>query len=303
MASSSTELYQSMFAARTDQEIRIVLAGKTGEGKCLLYLPLTLSLVHRTGKSAMGNAILAHPDFVAKRSMRSETSVCQVGQRTLDGRRVIVVDTPGLFDTNADPHLVAKEIGKAVMMSSPGPHCFIVTISARNRYTEEAQQTVNLLCDIFGGDVLSYCIVMFTNEDAITDEDMTFEEWLPEQTGNLPSLASLINSCHRRCMAINSRSRSPAVLESKVRELVSMINTMVAQNNGRVYTNDMYRRAEAAARAREEEKLRLAAEKDAAIQRQIEEVRIVIPERVRLMTLFILAGKGIEADTKEIGRG
>lgn len=164
----------------------------------------------------MDNAILGQPHFVAKRSMKSETSVCTAGERDFNDRRLIVVDTPGLFDTNADPKMIAKEFGKAVMMSSPGPHCFIITISARNRFTEEAQQTVNLLCNIFGGDVLNYCIVVFTNEDAILDEDMTFEQWLPEQLGQLPGLANLINNCQHRVMTINSKCKSPAVLESKV---------------------------------------------------------------------------------------
>jgi GTPase Era involved in 16S rRNA processing len=272
--SHSGNFYETIFAARADQEIRIVLAGKTGEGKSPvdLHFALRSSYSSIVGKSAMGNAILGHSPFVAKRSMKSETSFCQVGERNLDGRRVIVVDTPGLFDTNADPHHVAKEIGKAVMMSSPGPHCFIVTISARNRFTEEAQQTVNLLHDIFGGDVLSYCIVVFTNEDAITDEGMTFDNWLPEQTGQLPGLAHLINRCSRRYMAINSKSKSTNELDMKVRQLVSMINGMLAQNNGRVYTNDMYKQAEAAAQAREAEKLREAAEKDKVFNEKMEKV-------------------------------
>jgi hypothetical protein len=251
----------------------------------------------------MGNAILAHPNFAAKRSMKSETSVCAVGERSIDGRRLIIVDTPGLFDTNADPNVVAKEIGKAVMMSSPGPHCFIVAISARNRFTEEAQKTIDLLCNIFGGNVLSYCIVVFTNEDAIIDEDMTFEQWLPEQTRLLPGLAHLINSCGRRYMAINSKSKSPVELESKVRQLMSMINRMVAHNNGRVYTNDMYQQAEAAARAHEEEKLRVAAEKDAAIQQKIKEVRTVVLQCVLSIVLFNSARREDEADRTEVEGG
>lgn len=36
MATSSTIHYQNMFDAHVDQEIRIVLAGKTGEGNYML---------------------------------------------------------------------------------------------------------------------------------------------------------------------------------------------------------------------------------------------------------------------------
>ena len=203
--------------------------------------------------------------------MRSETSVCSIDERLFEGRRLVVVDTPGLFGTSADPHRVAREIGKAVLMSSPGPHCFIITISARGRFAEEAQKTVDLLCDVFGENVLEYCIVVFTNEDAITDEKATFEQWLPEQLRYLPALASLIGSCDRRCMAFNSNSKSSRDVNRKVRQLVSMINTMVQGNNGRVYTNDMYKKA-GAARKREERRLREVAEKDAAMQRNMRNV-------------------------------
>ena len=236
------------------------------------------SLIHHAlelGKSALGNAILGQPAFKAKLSMVSETFVCLTGVRELSGRRVIVVDTPGLFDTSAEPKHIAQEIGKAVVMSSPGPHCFIVTISARNRFTNEAQKTIDLLGQIFGGNVLDYCIVVFTNEDAITGNDMNFEQWLPQQTSRLPGLDRLINSCRGRCMAIDSKSKSASELDLKVRHLVSMIDGMVARNHGRVYTNDMYKAAEAAARQLEEEKLRAVAQEAAKIQNQIKEVSIV----------------------------
>ena len=238
----------------------------------------------------MGNAILGEKKFIATRGMRSETSVCLAGQRQFEGRRLVIVDTPGLFDTHADHQQVASEIGKSVMMSSPGPHCFIVALSARNRFTDEAQQTVHLLCEIFGGNVLDYCIVVFTNEDAVIEDDTTFDEWLPKQMGDLPGLAHLINNCNRRVMAINSNCKSQGELDKKVRQLVSMINSMVTNNNGRVYTNDMYKLAEAAARQREEESIRKAAEKEAALQREMKNVRIAQRRSVSLIVvLFTLA--------------
>ena len=226
------------------------------------------------GKSALGNAILGQKKFVAKLSMKSETSTCGSGKRELDGRQLIVIDTPGLFDTHVESTHLAKGIGEAVVKSNPGPHCFIITISARNRFTEEAQKTIDRLSDIFGGDVLKYCIVVFTNEDAITNNGMTFEQWLPEQTRQLPGLASLINSCRGRCLAFNSYSRSASKLDRKVRQLVSMIDGMVAQNNGRIYTNDMYKKAEAEAREREE-KIQREANELATVKNQLEDVSVV----------------------------
>ena len=213
---------------------------------------------------------LAKEKFTIKLGMKSETSVCLAGERHFDGRRLVVVDAPGLFDTSANQSDVAEEIGKAIMMSSPGPHCFIITISARNRFTAEAQQTMNVLRDIFGENVLAYCIVVFTNEDT------NFDDLLLDQITVLPSLAHLLNSCRGRCMAFNSKSKSPDELDKKVRRLLTMIDKMVAENSGRIYTNDMYKEAEAAARQREEGRLRQGAEKDAALRDDIVKVRIIL---------------------------
>jgi hypothetical protein len=228
------------------------------------------------GRSALGNAILGQTKFKEKQGVKSETSVWLAGEREFDGRRLIAVDTPGLCGTNADRKRVAKEIDKAFAISSAGPHCFIMTISARNRFTGEAQKTIDLLCKIFGRIVLDHCIFVFTNEDGITEEDITFEEWLAQHIPRLPGLAPLIKSYGRRCMAFNSRSKSVDELNGKVRQLVSMIDEIVARNYGRVYTYEMYKEAKAAPHLRKKEKRRQAAEMKAATERKEKEVSTML---------------------------
>ncbi len=80
---------------------------------------------------------------------------------------MLIIDTPGLFDTDKNLQEIAYEISKAVGISAPGPHAFIIVIKVGNRYTREAEQTVKLVHDVFGGDILRYCIVVFTGEDII----------------------------------------------------------------------------------------------------------------------------------------
>ncbi|CAF1265432.1 unnamed protein product [Rotaria sordida] len=203
--------------------------------------------------------------------MGSVTQECQMDKREFEGRNLVVIDTPGLFDTDKDPFSVAYEISKAVGISAPGPHAFIIVIKAGGgRYTREAEETVKLVHDIFGGDVIRYCIVVFTGEDNIHRDDSTatLENWLAQSTD---SVVSLVEACNRRCMAIDTTEASKEQLDNKVREFMSIVDHMVQENGGRVYTNEMLGKAEQAYREREEELLRVQKEEQERRQRQIDQ--------------------------------
>ncbi|TWW69351.1 GTPase IMAP family member 4 [Takifugu flavidus] len=84
---------------RSNEELRLVLIGKTG-----------------AGKSASGNTILGRRHFLSKMSASSVTKICQHGTTELtekqdsqkDGqtdterrkRKILVVDLPGFGDTS-----------------------------------------------------------------------------------------------------------------------------------------------------------------------------------------------------------
>jgi predicted GTPase len=64
------------------EEVRIILVGKTG-----------------AGKSATGNTLLGETVFHSEVSNSSITKKCTRGSAKRFGHRLLVVDTPGLFDT------------------------------------------------------------------------------------------------------------------------------------------------------------------------------------------------------------
>lgn len=204
--------------------------------------------------------------------MSSTTQECQTGKREFDGRHLLVIDTPGLFDTTKDRFSVANEISKAVGISAPGPHAFIIVIKAGgSRYTPEAEETVRLVHDIFGGDILRHCMVVFTGEDNMRQDDpkITLEQWLAESTD---SILNLIKACGGRCMAIDTTDKSKESHDTKARELMAMVDQMVESNGGRVYTNEMLERAEQAYREREDEMLRVQHEEEKRRQQEIDQV-------------------------------
>ncbi|XP_047463730.1 GTPase IMAP family member 8-like [Mugil cephalus] len=209
-------------------KLRMVLFGRTG-----------------VGKSSSGNTILGRRAFKSTVSSASVTSECQKGTAEFEGQILAVVDTPGLFDTRLNQQDVMTEIYRCMSFSVPGLHVFLVVIKP-NRFTEEEQETVKIIQEIFGKEAARYMMVLFTHGDDLEADGVSVDDL----TRGNKALNELIERCGGRFHVFNNRDRDP----SQVRDLLKKINKMVQRNGGKHYTNEMFREAERAIR-KETEKL------------------------------------------------
>ncbi|CAF4181853.1 unnamed protein product [Rotaria sp. Silwood2] len=122
-------------------------------------------------------------------------------------RKLVVVDTPGLFDTKRSITETMEQLTIGFQLAAPGPHAFLIVLYGR--YTNEDQLVFDILQKKFGQYLMDYCILIISHEDEVRNDDkyISDNEVIRKYFQEAPkNLQEFLIKCNNRFILINNRA-------------------------------------------------------------------------------------------------
>ncbi|KAL6105910.1 uncharacterized protein ACO6RY_07326 [Pungitius sinensis] len=159
------------------------------------------------------------------------TLFCEGKEVSAPGRRLILVDTPELWDEDGVEHL--ELVKDCLALSLPGPHVFLLVLQVE-RFTQGECEMLGHLQRIFGRDLAEHAAVLLVRPDGDRRRPQAINDYV---AGAHAALRDLIRKCGSRFYELNLSKSQDAVSYPQVRDLLSGIDKLAASHGGRSYTS------------------------------------------------------------------
>ncbi|XP_023181720.1 GTPase IMAP family member 4-like isoform X1 [Xiphophorus maculatus] len=171
------------------------------------------------GKSLTANTILGREEFHLERA----AEFCVTRDTEVDGRQVVVVDTPGWFSAQDTPPSYKQELVRGASLCPPGPHAFLLIIPV-GMFTEVDRARIEENVSLFGEHVWNHTIVVFTWAEVL--KKITLERYIHREGKDLQWV---LRKCKKRFILINNSifGENP-----QVGKLMKKVEKMVVEEGG-----------------------------------------------------------------------
>ncbi|PAA82574.1 hypothetical protein BOX15_Mlig012322g3 [Macrostomum lignano] len=215
----------------------------------------TVVLMSKTGsgKSSLANTLLNEKSFEVGNGMRSQTKQCEAQMRTVRGRSLLVVDTPGTMDSK-DVNMPQGELLRTLNKCPCGVDAFLVVARADVRFTNEECQAIRQTVEVFGPESCKRAIVVFSRGDHFDNDINEFKEELKAARGEIPELDKMMKDFGDRYVLMDNGKRcDPGMQERQVASLMGLIDEVSKLNPSKYLKKDLEKQTEERKRREEAE--------------------------------------------------